>query len=407
MYTGRKKISNIDYIYIWTFLFSLLMFIYFTFESYWLGELEFYSGITVTNNVDKFKRLSGLIMLIISLLFFHRGYSIGKLTALGKCMFIFSIYLILSCIFSKDLGNISNYINRYISMSLWIYVYLFFYTLNLRYDIDKHITKFIIFFAILSATLFLRNYLMNIEIGHTDWHYIESYYMITLIPSYILLKKKYKYILLISTIICSIISAKRTGLITSCIIIVLYFIFIGENLTKKMKSIIWGSVIIITLFFAMSTFMGDQLNFVIERITSIEEDKGSGRGNIYTNLYNEISENDDPSTYLFGKGYNEVINSKATSGYSAHNEFLEVIYDYGFIGFCLFIAIFIVVYNIKKKTKSHSHKVAITLSFIIFLLFSLTSHTILFTTNIIFLCMFWGYNDAKNKIQNTKILKLQ
>ena len=398
MYTRRDKIANIDYIYIWTFLVSMLVFIYFNFEGFWVGEVEKHTGMTITDNTERIKSICRLIMIITSLMFFHRTYSINKLTALGKTLLIFSLYLLLSCFLLKDFNNITHYISTYTIMSVWIFIYLFFYTLCLRYEIDKYINKFVVFFTIFSAILFIRNYILNIGIGHTDWHYIESYYVITLIPAFLLLQNKYKYSLLILTMICAIISAKRTGLITSVIVIIIYFILIGKNIGKKIKSILLGATILVTLYFTMATFMGEQLDFIIERIANIEEDDGSGRGDMYTNLFDEITKNDDTATYLFGNGYDEVINSKINSGYSAHNEFLEVLYDYGLVGFSIFTAIFIAIYNMSKKTKEHKHKVSVQLSLLIFIMFSLTSHTILYTTNIIFLCMFWGYNDARNKI---------
>ena len=171
----------------------------------------------------------------------------------------------------------------------------------------------------------------------------------------------------------------------------------GKSLSSKIKTIFVGFVLLGGLYLGLNQFMAKEIESITARIENIKSDEGSGRGEIYNSVYYEITENQDIISYLFGKGHNEVINSKGSKGFSAHNEFLEVAYDYGIIGFIIFLFIFVAILRTCKKPKIHHHKVAIFLSFIIFFTFSLTSHTILNTTNIVFLCMFWGYIDAKSK----------
>lgn len=402
---SRNKIASIDKIYIWTFIIALAVFIYYTFESYYIGELSRYFGADIADSSENFKSYSRLIMIVTSLLFFHRKNSISHLTFLGKTLFVFSIYILFSISLQKNFTNLIYYVSTYTMASLWIYIYLFFYTISLRYDIDRFVPKFIITFALISAALFIKNYVMNNAIGHTDWHYIESYFLITLIPTIILLKNKYKYSLILLVIICVIISGKRSGSITCATIIVLYTLMIGRNLSKKIQTIFWGIITLFVLYFALYHFIGDQIDFLIERIVNIKEDDGSGRGEMYSVLYNLIIDNQDIITFIFGKGYNEVINSKFSNGFSAHNEFIETAYDFGILGFLIFSTIFWAIFSLYNKTRIKTHKVALFISLAIFLIFSFTSHTILYTTNIIFLCMSWGYFDAKNIINRRKIVK--
>lgn len=397
MYSENKRIT-FDKIYIWTFLATLAMFIYCTFDSYWYGELSKYTGMDLAYPMEKYITLSRLAIVITSLLFFHRKNTFKDLTFLGKTLFIFSIYLLLSCLFMKDFNNTMHYISTFTLASLWIYIYLFFYTLKLRYDIDKYIPKFITIAFIISVALFLRNYILNNAMGHIGFHYIESYYAITLIPAITTLKGKNKYLFFIITVICSIIAGKRTGMITCILAIVLYILMIGKNFSSKIKTIIFGSILLVGAYLALNQIMGKEIDTIVERFESIEEDDGSGRGELFSNIYNEITSNENFNSFVFGKGHNEVINSKSSNGFSAHNEFLEVAYDYGIIGLTIFLFIFVAIYKIYRRANEHQYKVATFLSFVIFIIFSFTSHTILATTNIAFLCMFWGYIDAKNVI---------
>lgn len=393
---SRTKITQTDRVYIWTFIITLVVFIYYTFKSYYIGELSRYLGIEFTDSSEGIKSYSRLVLTITSLLFFYRKNSIKHLSFMGKTLLVFSLYILSSIILQKNFTNPMYYISTYTMSSVWIYSYVFFYTIRLRYNIDRFIPKFIIVFTIISAILFIHNYLMNNAIGHTDWHYIESYFLITLLPALILLNNKYKYPLILLVIICAIISGKRSGFITCATSIALYMMMTGRNLSNRIQKILYGTVLVFLLYFILNQFIGDQIYFLMERIANTQEDDGSGRGEVYANLYNLIINNQDIISLFFGNGYNEVINSQISNGFSAHNEFLEVTYDFGILGFLIFLTIFVAIYRLYAKTKVKKQRVALFISFVIFLIFSLTSHTILYTTNIVFLCMIWGYFDAKS-----------
>lgn len=403
MYLKDKKKSGFDKIYIWTFLISFLLSVYFSFDSFWYGELSKYLEVNLPNPAQRYITIIHISILATSLLFFHKKNRLKDLTHLGKTLFIFSLYILCSCLITKNYNRFIDYLELFLTASLWIYIYLFTYTLRLRYDIDKYIPKFIIIFYILSVVLFLRNYYFNNQIGN-EWQYIESYYAITLLPAITLLKKKYVYIFFFITIACSIIACKRTGIITCVTSIVLYIIIAGKSLTYKIITILTGSVALLAMYIALNHFMAKDIEAIAERIVNIKEDDGSGRGEMYNSVFQEIASNTDINSFLFGKGHNEVINSKGSQGFSAHNEFLEVAYDYGVVGFIIFSFIFIAIFISYCKTKTHQHKVAMLISLFIFFAFSLTSHTILNTTNIVFLCMIWGYIDAKNKIGSKNIV---
>ncbi len=399
MQVSTEKVAPIDKKYIWTFLISFLVSIYISFDAFGLGAISTYFEMNITNPIQRYNTIARLLIIVTSLLFFHRKNNLLNLTFLGRVLFIFSIYLLCSSIFIKDFSRPLDILSTFMFSSLWIYIYIFTYTLRLRYDIDRYVPKVIIVFCILSVVLFLKNYNLHQHIGLSDWHYIESYYAIALIPAVTLLKNKYKYLFLAIIIICAIIAGKRTGIIACVISIVLYVLLTGKSLSSKIKTIFVGFVLLGGLYLALNQFMSKEIEAITERIENIKDDEGSGRGDIFNNIYNEIAENQNITSFLFGKGHNEVVNSKSTNGFSAHNEFLEVAYDYGVFGLVLFILVFVAIISSYCRTKTHQYKVVMLLSLFMFFLFSLTSHTILNTTYVVFLCMLWGYVDAKNKIE--------
>jgi O-antigen ligase len=97
-----------------------------------------------------------------------------------------------------------------------------------------------------------------------------------------------------------------------------------------------------------------------------------------------------------GLGYNAVaLSSSAFS--SAHNDFLEIIYDYGFIGLILYILfiIKIVKYNIILYKDSSIYAEGFSVSIILFLVISMFSHLILYQTYFFYLLIYWGIHIGK------------
>ena len=86
---------------------------------------------------------------------------------------------------------------------------------------------------------------------------------------------------------------------------------------------------------------------------------------------------------------------------SAHNDFLEVIYDYGLVIFIFYLCLW--GYVIRRayylyKTKSEMF-LPYAASFSIFLVMSMVSHLILYTTYFNYLVMFWGMTEAMIETQ--------
>ena len=88
---SRTKITQTDRVYIWTFIITLVVFIYYTFKSYYIGELSRYLGIEFTDSSEGIKSYSRLVLTITSLLFFYRKNSIKHLSFMGKTLLVLII----------------------------------------------------------------------------------------------------------------------------------------------------------------------------------------------------------------------------------------------------------------------------------------------------------------------------
>ena len=221
--TGNK-ICTTDRLLIVAFIIVLLTYIYYTFASFRAGNLSYALGVEIFDNSEHYKSISRLFMICLSLVFFYKNFSHNSLSLNGKVLFLFSIYLLIHCIFTKNFTHFSYYISTYTQMTVWIYIYVFFYTVTLKHNIDKYIEKFVLILAILAGILFIYNYYALFVLG-TQYHLIESYFMITILPFALLLPTKSKYIILILSIICIVLAGKRTGFLTLFIVLLTYIFF--------------------------------------------------------------------------------------------------------------------------------------------------------------------------------------
>lgn len=87
-------------------------------------------------------------------------------------------------------------------------------------------------------------------------------------------------------------------------------------------------------------------------------------------------------------------------GTSAHNDILEVLYDFGLLGLLLYLIIIInlckkALYGIQKKIKNYD---AFAASLVLFLVISMFSNLIIVPTYFFLLCQFWGImiNEMRN-----------
>src|SRR5690606_38949449 len=78
-------------------------------------------------------------------------------------------------------------------------------------------------------------------------------------------------------------------------------------------------------------------SFITDRLS---ERGGSGRDMIYSNIINGWFGSENILNFLFGYGFNSSIYFSG-SGNLAHNDWLELIINYGFIGFFIYLLLFI------------------------------------------------------------------
>lgn len=176
-------------------------------------------------------------------------------------------------------------------------------------------------------------YLMPIKVPDS------IFIVLLLFPLVFFLKKKYLDLLFffIVGLLC-LLSAKRSVIVVYGLISIFYVVFYYWVETRRIASQKVFSMLLM-LTFILAVFFTIQNNAaimsrVVDRFNDIEETGGSGREDMYGRLlahYQSSSFGDK----IFGHGYDAV--KEQVLGISAHNDLLEVLYDYGLISALLYV----------------------------------------------------------------------
>ena len=145
----------------------------------------------------------------------------------------------------------------------------------------------------------------------------------------------------------------------------------------------------------MDYFIAENDLTIFDRLANIEEDGGSGRDEVWKHTWGMIVHS-GPLSLLFGHGFNSVY-SDSVLELSAHNDFLEIIYDYGFVGFIIYISLYVKLFKYYKKMNIYMPEIAgpFAASIAMALSISMMAHLVINPMLFMFLTMFWGFCIAK------------
>lgn len=381
-----KNVSGVSRLFLVIFLITLTIYIINYYLQTRSGALSTTLGIDATPDLlVQLRSLSAIV--IVALTIIYNIIYIPRPTYAYAFLMLLNIQYLYYTITADLPGGMLMYVNYYTSMSLWIYIYMFFYAF-FRKNSALEIDKYIIFYVLLCAVLFILNF-YSLNSAGISWQYIESYFLITSVPL-ILGLKKHKSALIWLIVICSLLAAKRTGFIT--LILTLFF---AANFNKLLSPRFWKSfpkyVFISIILLSLCHFvLGDEVQTLFDRFANISEDGGSGRDMVYADVWNMIKAS-NYSHLIFGHGYNKVM-ADADLAFSAHNDFLEILYDFGICGLFAFCGFVASASNIRTyRTFSYPQKSAL----LVFVILSLFSHLVLVTSYVIPILVFWAYVPSK------------
>lgn len=277
---------------------------------------------------------------------------------------------------------------------LWTSFFLFFF-IYIKNNSNKLKKVTILFYCLLlfSTYMFFKIYTVsNLLSGKSNALINFSYYPLLLLPWILLVKAKYVRYLGVALIgIVVLASLKRTALICFLLSVTVNGFINSYFKNTISKTILTVFCISVPLIFYVPYFYSsyDEIQ-IFTRFSEILDDGGSGRKEIWSDVINLLI-NTNWYDWLIGHGHNTVM-AYSESGLSAHNDWLEVAFDYGFYGLLLYIILNITL--IRKSFLLFNTKSTFTgpfvASYVIFFTMSLSSHLILYPTYFIFIASFWG-----------------
>ena len=328
------------------------------------------------------------------LLLLYIIYGLGIMFTLVYGKHVVSRFLFLNILF-VGFGIISTFlfgisssslIHDIVYMSFWLLVMFICYSCSDIITQSRFVVNLMVVFDLLMILSF---YIWFLNGGRSSIAAVNAVYFITcLFPIVFLdIKRFMKIIILVSSTACVLLSGKRTALIVLVIAFALPYLCKllmsdGKNKLKNIFSLVALSVLIILLY----DYLLDKFNITIfERFQNIAVDGGSGRFDIYHAVI-EAFNNSGIINKVLGHGYNGVFNYGVTFT-SAHNDFLEVLYDNGFIGLTLYLCFIggVISTAIKLLKNRMETSFAVLSALMVLICMSITSHLVIYPTYFIYI----------------------
>lgn len=204
-----------------------------------------------------------------------------------------------------------------------------------------------------------------------------------------------------------VLSLKRGGALSFAASLFIYY-FVNSYCTKgkvRIKEFLFMFSALVIIYLVMTWGMQNYFDELFMRFESMSEDEGSSRLDVYETTWRMIRKSDMDSLWL-GHGWNMVVEDSPMS-LSAHNDILEVIYDFGIPAFCLYVYF---VYRLYKSMFLLIHRrsdnaAPFAFSVITFTVNSTVAHILIYPFNFIAVAAVWGYILGKEK-QSRKLNRL-
>lgn len=271
----------------------------------------------------------------------------------------------------------------------------YFYNMNER-RIKKIVTCECLF-NVLFFTLFMYAF-FSMRLGH-GMFLNSSYYCALLLPFILCIEKpNLRNMMALMCLIPSILSLKRGAYLSVILGILIFYIAIRktEEFRENKKKYIWwvlGTVLGVVIIMVIMSWRY-HIN-MIDRLLAASDDGGSGRIELARGMIGLLQNNDVKGLVI---GHGSFTSSKYLDS-SSHNDFLEMLWSYGLLGFLPYIFIVFSFFKTCKKLKSQGSKFyAPALACLVeFLICSLVSQLVFVPTYVAFLLIFFAFAEAQSR----------
>ena len=333
----------------------------------------------------------GILLIGVCLLIFN--YKLNKLMLVA---FLLSLSMLIPAVFYS--------VEKYGFMGLVSKTFLWFFVIIIGYEYGKSKKTTYNRYLILGVLLILvyiycSNTFLDFSISNKNYVQTSIYYLICMMPFIFIFSHKKISLFFLSLIsLLTLISFKRSAIL---VLTMTLFIVLCINIKKiNIKQLLKYGILIITIFGIVIAVYVKIKNWDISDLLDIF--------NIWNNRFKESGSRESLYSYvlqrqfdssilewMFGHGYNSVMDT-VLLGLSSHCDYLEILYNYGMVAEILFIYFILIL--IKKAIRlvrvNSIYGNGYISSVVIFLVASLPSHMLTYSTYFLSICFFWGYMES-------------
>jgi hypothetical protein len=216
---------------------------------------------------------------------------------------------------------------------------------------------------------------------------------------------KWRLRILLLTSFFALVSMKRSMILAIILFWAIYIFKILFSKGKKSMAIVF-SVILLGVAYGIVNVVDEITDggLSARTVDYEKEDISNGREAIYEITWGMIV-NSSKVHLILGHGHNAVFRDSPLE-ISAHNDFMEIIYDYGIIALVVYLGLWL--YVVKQFLFHYRNNtiyfMPYALSICIFAVMAMVSQLVLYVSYFLYLVMFWGIvQAAKEEVVNKEV----
>ena len=337
----------------------------------------------------------GGIWNIIQVFFVASGmFFLLKMKKLHHCIVWFVLYSILAVVISiLHIDELS--INSGFSLMKVPYgamVCVGFYYVGHRLCLDREKVTLLKITFYLASAIVISNMLEFRAINYRSGAIADVYYVLALLPLVLTFTNTNKQIIpIIVVCVAVLLTGKRAGMIALATALIFFYLIIAlkSNSVWRFAKTIILFMIMIAVLLSIFSYVNNKYNLqIIERLARLTYDGGSGRAERWSRIWHEFLDS-SLVQILFGHGNMSVYRQ---FGGHAHNDFLQVLYEYGIFAFVFYIGLYLSLMktNLKMYRANYPHAAAFNMSIIISLILASFSFYVIDATYITSGSLTWG-----------------
>lgn len=260
---------------------------------------------------------------------------------------------------------------------------------------DKYLwIAFLAIFALASYNNVINVNMILLTTNTEDTRSNLVYWSLCSFPFVFLIPKRWAQLTLFGFLfIIVVITGKRSALLSFLAIALIWFFSLKKENTHKFRSYFIAILFVAASLYISSHYLGVFSDFLFGRMGGMVEDQGSGRIPLYRDVLNSM-DSFNVFDWLVGRGMGSITLSGHTN---AHNDALQMLFEYGIIGLVLYIIMFVKLFKRCRTVRSVDDNLFLgyVSCFVIFVVLGMVSNLVVFFSYFTFLCMYWGFAEGR------------